>query len=119
MRSLFLKIFLSFWAAQALFMVLAILVVIALRPTREPGIENMGSRVITGAVNEFQNGGEQAARTYLDDLQRTQNVHAFVFDSSGREISGRMVFPWIDDMRRTGHVHHHSWLDRFLPERFY
>jgi hypothetical protein len=57
MRSLFLKIFLSFWAAQALFLVLAILVVIALRPTREPGIETLGSRVITEAVNAYQNGG--------------------------------------------------------------
>jgi two-component system sensor histidine kinase CpxA len=119
MRSLFLKIFLSFWGAQALFLVLAILVVIALRPTREPGIESMGSRVITQAVSEFQNGGEQAARAYLEDLQRTQNLRGFVFDSSGREIGGRMVFPWIDDMRRTGHIRHHSWLDRFLPERFY
>jgi two-component system sensor histidine kinase CpxA len=119
MRSLFLKIFLSFWAAQALFLVLAILVVIALRPTREPGIESMGSRVITETVSEFQNGGEQAARGYLEDLQRTQNLHGFVFDSSGREISGRMVFPWIDDMRRTGHIHRHNWVDRFLPERFY
>ena len=32
MKSLFLKIFLSFWAAQALFLVLAILVTIALQP---------------------------------------------------------------------------------------
>jgi two-component system sensor histidine kinase CpxA len=119
MRSLFLKIFLSFWAAQALFLVLAILVVIALRPTREPGIESMGSRVITEAVNEFQNGGEKAAREYLEDLQRTQNLHGFVFDSSGREISGRMIFPWIDDMRRIGHIRRHTWIDRFLPERFY
>jgi len=119
MRSLFLRIFLSFWAAQALFLVLAILVVIALRPTREPGLESLGSRVITEAVNAYQSGGERAAGEYLEDLQRTQNLRGFVFDSSGREISGRMVFPWIDDMRRTGHVHHHDWVDRFLPERFY
>jgi two-component system, OmpR family, sensor histidine kinase CpxA len=119
MRSLFLRIFLSFWAAQALFLVLAILVVIALRPTREPGLEGLGSRVITEAVSAYQSGGERAAGEYLEDLQRTQNLRGFVFDSSGREISGRMVFPWIDDMRRTGHVHHHDWVDRFLPERFY
>jgi len=119
MRSLFLKIFLSFWAAQALFLVLAILVVIALRPTREPGIESLGARVITEAVSSHQSGGERAASDYLEELQRTQNLHAFVFDPSGREISGRMVFPWIEDMRRVGHIRHHSWLDRFLPERFY
>jgi two-component system sensor histidine kinase CpxA len=119
MRSLFLKIFLSFWAAQALFLVLAILVVIALRPTREPGIEPLGSRVITEAVNAYQSGGEKAAGDYLEELPRSQNLRAFVFDSAGREISGRMVFPWIQDMRRTGHIRHHTWIDRFLPERFY
>jgi len=79
----------------------------------------MGSRVITEAVSEFQSGGERAAGQYLEDLQRTQNLRGFVFDSSGHEISGRMVFPWIEDMRRTGHVRRHSSLDRFLPERFY
>jgi len=34
MKSLFLKIFLSFWVAQALFLVLAILVMLAFRPQR-------------------------------------------------------------------------------------
>ena len=33
MKSLFLRIFLSFWIAQALFLVLAILVTLALRDT--------------------------------------------------------------------------------------
>src|SRR5436309_6186733 len=118
MRSLFLRIFLSFWAAQALFLVLAILVVIALRPTREPGIENLGARVISEAATQYQSGGEPAAARYLEDFNRTQNLRAFIFDPAGHEISGQMVFPWIEDMRRTGHVHHHSWPDRFLPERF-
>jgi len=119
MRSLFLKIFLSFWAAQALFLVLAILVVIALRPTREPGIESLGSRVISEAVAAYQSGGEKAAAAYLEDLPQSQNLRGFVFDSSGKEISGRMVFPWIQDMRKNGRVHHRDWTDRMLPERFY
>jgi two-component system sensor histidine kinase CpxA len=119
MRSLFLKIFLSFWAAQALFLVLAILVVIAMRPTREPGLESLGSRIINEAVAAYQSGGEKAASEYLEQLPETQHLRGFVFDSSGRELSGRMVFPWIQDMRRSGHVHHHSWMDSFLPERFY
>ena len=54
MRSLFLKIFLSFWAAQALFLVLAILVVIALRPTREPGIESIVARAATESVAAYR-----------------------------------------------------------------
>jgi two-component system, OmpR family, sensor histidine kinase CpxA len=119
MRSLFLKIFLSFWGAQALFLVLAILVTLAMRPTREPGIENLGTRVITEAVNAYQTGGERAAGEYLEEFRRTQRLHAYVFDAAGREISGRMVLPWIEDMRRTGRIRHHGWLDRFLPERFF
>jgi len=119
MRSLFLRIFLSFWAAQALFLVLAILVVLAFRPTREPGLENLSQRAVSGAVAAYNQGGEQAVGRFLDDFQRTQSARAFVFDPSGRELSGRMVFPWIEDMRRTGRIRHHGWLDRFLPDRLF
>lgn len=119
MRSLFLKIFVSFWAAQALFLVLAIVVTLAMRPTREPRFENLGTKIVTEAVSAYQMRGEQGAHDYLDGVMRTQNLRAFVFDSSGREISGRMVFPWIEDMRRSGQIHRHGWFDRFLPERFF
>lgn len=117
MKSLFLRIFLSFWAAQALFLVLAILVTIAMRPARH-GIENMGPQALAEVVNAYRNGGEKGARSYLDELQRTQHVRAFVFDSTGRELSGRMAPPWVEDMRSGGPLHHHGWLDRFLPDRF-
>ena len=51
MRSLFLKIFLSFWIAQALFLVLAILVTVALRPAREiSAVEASQSRFLSEAV---------------------------------------------------------------------
>ncbi len=117
MRSLFLRIFLSFWAAQALFLVLAILVTIALRPPRR-SIENMEPQALAEAINAYQTGGERAAFDYLENFQRTQHVRAFVFDDSGRELSGRMPPPWIEDMLRTGKPHFHGWLDRLLPGRF-
>ncbi len=53
MKSLFLKIFLSFWAALALSLVLAIVVTIALRPTRH-GIENQAPQTLAEAVNAYQ-----------------------------------------------------------------
>ncbi len=115
MRSLFLKIFLSFWAAQALFLVLAILVILATRPTREPGVEL--AKALTEAVNAYRSGGEHAAGEYLEDLQHTQHVRAYVYDQSGREITGRLAPPWIEDMRRTGQPHHRGWMDRLMPER--
>ncbi len=54
MRSLFLKIFLSFWGAQALFIVLAILVTIAMRPAREiSSIEASAAKVLNEAVERL------------------------------------------------------------------
>ncbi len=43
MKSLFLKIFFSFWLAIALFVVLAILVVMVFRPQRNPTWESLRS----------------------------------------------------------------------------
>src|SRR6266853_293878 len=126
MRSLFLRIFLSFWAAQALFLVLAILVTIAMRPARH-GIESQGPQILAEAVNAYQSGGERGAHDYLEELLHTQHVRAFVFDPSGHELSGRTVPPWIEDTRQGvpphggaphgGLPHHHGWIDSLLPDR--
>jgi len=121
MKSLFLKIFLSFWAAQALFLVLAILVTIALRPARH-GIESQGPQILAEVVNAYQSGGERAAHDYVEELWRTQHVRAFVFDPAGHELSGRQAPLWIEDARqggppRGGLPHHHGWMDKLLPDR--
>jgi len=121
MKSLFLKIFLSFWAAQALFLVLAILVTIALRPARH-GIESQGPQILAEVVNAYQSGGERGAHDYLEELWHTQHVRAFVFDPSGHELAGRPVPPWIEDVRqgappRGGSLHRRSWMDNLLPDR--
>lgn len=125
MKSLFLKIFLTFWAAQALFVVLAILVTIALSPARH-GIESEGPQILAEVVNAYQSGGERAAHEYVEQLWRTQHVWALVFDPDGREISGRPG-PRMDDFRpggpppdsplRGGPPHHQGWLDKLLPSR--
>jgi two-component system sensor histidine kinase CpxA len=117
MKSLFLKIFLSFWVAQALFLVLAILVTVAMRPARDPNAETRRTRILTEAVNAYTVGGEHAAGQYLEDLQVSQQLHAFVFDQSGHEISARPAPPWVDEMQRTGRHHFRSWMDHLLPER--
>src|SRR5271157_4206068 len=121
MKSLFLKIFLSFWAAQALFLVLAILVTIALRPARH-GIESQGPQILEEVVNAYQSGGERGAHDYLEELWHTQHVRAFVFDPSGHELSGRKVPSWIEDLRqggaaRGGPLYHRGWMDNLLPDR--
>jgi two-component system sensor histidine kinase CpxA len=123
-KSLFLKIFLSFWAAQVLFVVLAILATIALSPARH-GIESESPQILAEIVNAYQSGGEHAAHEYVEDLWHTQHVWASVFDPSGHEITGRR--PRIEDLRpggppsdspmRGGPPRHRGWLDYLLPDR--
>jgi two-component system, OmpR family, sensor histidine kinase CpxA len=115
MRSLFLKIFLSFWAAVVLFLLLAFIVIHATTPAREPGVEL--AKALTEAVNAYRSGTEHAAGEYLENLQHAQHIRAYVFDGSGREITGRLAPPWIEDMRRTGQHRRHSWMESMMAPR--
>ena len=112
MRSLFVRIFVSFWAALSLFLVLAILATLALNPARR-GIESREPEVLAEAVNAYQIGGERGVRAYLDQVWHTDHLHAFVFDATGKELSGQRVPPWIEDTRR-GVDPHQGWLDEIL-----
>ncbi|HTR65867.1 MAG TPA: ATP-binding protein [Terriglobales bacterium] len=103
MRSLFLKIFLSFWLAQALFLVLAVLVTLGVRLQRENATwEALQAKVANEAVRAYERGGEAEARQYLDNLQESQQVRAFLFSAQGQEISGGRPPEWIRDVER-GH----------------
>lgn len=93
MKSLFLKIFLSFWVAQALFIVLAILVTLALRP-RSSTWEALRNTALNDAVNALEEGGPRQLRQYLDNLEATQHVRAFLFNEQGEEISRRGAPDW-------------------------
>ena len=61
MKSLFLKIFLSFWLAQALFLVLAILVTLAFRP-RTSSWEALLATALNDSVSAYEQGGKTALR---------------------------------------------------------
>ncbi len=115
MKSLFLRIFLSFWAALVLFIVLSILVAIALNPAR--GIESQEPEILAEAVNTYQSGGERAVHEYLEAFWRKEHVRAFVFDPSGKELSGHQhIPPWIE-MARQNATFHRGWLENLLPAR--
>jgi len=121
MKSLFLKIFLSLWAALALSMVLAILVTIALRPPRH-AMESQAPQILAEVVNAYQTGGEHGAHDYLEELWHTQHVRAFAFDPTGHELSGRHVPSWVEDVReggslRGGGPRHRGWTDNLMPDR--
>jgi two-component system, OmpR family, sensor histidine kinase CpxA len=94
MRSLFLKIFLSYWAAQALFVVLAILVTSAIHPQDSPRFEYFRTTMAEQAAQAFDRGGEAELRKYMEVFERSLHTHAFLFDTSGRELSGRSAPDW-------------------------
>jgi signal transduction histidine kinase len=93
MKSLFLKIFLSFWVAQALFVVLAILVTLAFRP-RNSTWEALRSAVLNDSVAAYEEGGATQLRQYFENLDSTQHVRAFLFDEHGEEVSHRAAPEW-------------------------
>src|ERR1700723_4574404 len=101
MKSLFLRIFLSFWMAQALFVVLAILVTLAFRP-RGSSWEPLRTTSLNEAVSIYEAGGPQQVREYLDGVVATQHVPAFRFNEEGEEVSHRGAPDWAVRMLNSG-----------------
>jgi two-component system, OmpR family, sensor histidine kinase CpxA len=101
MRSLFLKIFVSYWLAQALFLVLGILVIFAFRQRGEfSEWQAQQSTASQRAADVFEKDGPSEVRRYLEDLRESQHVRAYLFDEQGREVSGRAVPRWADSLSR-------------------
>jgi two-component system, OmpR family, sensor histidine kinase CpxA len=101
MKSLFLRIFLSFWMAQALFVVLAILVTLAFRP-RSSTWEALRTTALNEAVNTYEEGGPLKLRAYIENLESTQHVRAYLFDEQGNEVSQRAAPEWAMRMASGG-----------------
>src|SRR5579871_439579 len=93
MKSLFLRIFISFWVAQALFFMLAILVTLAFRP-RTSTWEALRTTVLNDAVSAYEEGGSAKVRDYLDTVDATQHVRAYLFDEHQEEVSRRGAPDW-------------------------
>jgi len=93
MKSLFLRIFLSFWIAQALFVVLAIVVTVAFRP-RLSTWEGLRTTVMNDAVAAYEEGSEAQLKQYMENLESTQHVRAYLFDEQGIELSHRAAPDW-------------------------
>jgi len=118
MRSLFLKIFLSFWLAQALFVVLAIAFAFWLRPFRETAAwDALENKVLKESLETYQANGPEAVGRYLSDLQASQHVRAFLFDEEGKEISGGRPPDFIQNFQH-GRPTPSSGFLRIAPERF-
>jgi two-component system sensor histidine kinase CpxA len=94
---LFAKIFLSFWLAQALFLALAILVTVAMRPERKlSAIEALQPRFLEEAVDAYSKGGAGRLEEYLRFLRDSQHIHSMLFDEHGPVVS-HPVRPWFTE----------------------
>ena len=119
MRSLFVKIFVSYWIAQALFFVLAILVASALRPTHEiSDLQADQPKLLTEVVQAYQTGGEQAARRYLRSLHESRHVRLFIFDEQGKDLLGRQPPEWMQRAQSGSMSTADTFWGRFRPEQF-
>jgi two-component system sensor histidine kinase CpxA len=98
MRSLFLRIFLSFWLALAMFLVLAILATAAMRPTRQiSALEALQPKFLGEAVDAYRSGGSSQLRDYLHTLHETQHIRAVLYDERGNLV-GHPVPPWFNEV---------------------
>jgi two-component system sensor histidine kinase CpxA len=94
---LFAKIFLSFWVALALSMVLAILATVAMRPARQiSAVEALQPKFLNEAISVYRTGGADKLRDYLRTLGDTQHIHSVLFDDHG-PLTGR-ARPWFSEV---------------------
>jgi len=101
MKSLFLRIFLSFWMALALFVVLATLVTLIFRP-RSSTWEGLMTTALNDSVYNYERDGDRGLRDYLDNLERTQHVRGFLFNENMEDVSHRGAPDWAMRVARGG-----------------
>lgn len=101
MRSLFTKIFLSFWLACALFFMVAITATWIVRQQGEAGLDAAESKILSDAVEIYERSGTEAVHTDLEQIRNTQHIRAFLFNEKDEEISDHHPPDWVRDARRS------------------
>ncbi len=92
-QSLFLKIFLWFWATVVATGIALIATWIVLQPKNVPSQSqtNLADTAWvsgTSAVNEFEQHGASAASAYIGQLSQKAHMKSCLFDASGNVIAG-------------------------------
>lgn len=119
MRSLFVKIFLSYWMATALFFVLAILTAFTMRPSGEiSNLQAQQSKFLSDALQAYQSGGKEAARQYLRSIHDARHVRFWIFDAQGKELMGHTAEPWTERARRGKMSSADTFWGRLRPVQF-
>jgi len=119
MRSLFLKIFLSFWLTLALFVALAMVAAIAFRPqTETPHWEYLRTNTARQLVHAYETAGAGGLNKSLSEIDRGLRIRAFLFDEHGDELSGRAVPEWAMQLSQGREVKPGGFWQRFSPRRY-
>ena len=119
MRSLFLKIFLSYWVAHTLFLVLAILITVAMRERGESATwDAQQANVLTKAVQAYEQGGEAEVRRYLDEVRESQHVRAYLLGERGQSMSGRDLPRWAESLGKGVNPPARDFWQRLMPSPF-
>ncbi|HEX8814561.1 MAG TPA: ATP-binding protein [Terriglobales bacterium] len=119
MKSLFVRIFLSFWIAGALIVVLAILVTITSRtPADVTAIEAQQSKILMEAVAAHNEGGEQGLWKYLRSVHESRGVRLYLFDAQNHDLLGRHLPPPVMDAAIGNRHPADTLLGRFSPMPF-
>jgi two-component system sensor histidine kinase CpxA len=119
MKSLFLKIFLSFWLAQALIVALVVLATVVFRPqTESPFWEYIKSNTADQLVQAYESGGPKVLDAKIDQMGTTLRLKAYLFDDQGKELAGRAAPPWAQRLSQGLDPQGGSWLNRFSARRF-
>ena len=119
MRSLFLKIFLSFWLTLALFVALAMVAAIAFRPqTETPHWEYLRTNTARQLVHAYETAGAGGLNRSLSEIDRGLRIRAFLFDEHGQELSGRAVPQWATQLSQGREVKSGGFWQRFSPRRY-
>jgi|HubBroStandDraft_6_1064221.scaffolds.fasta_scaffold07161_6 two-component system sensor histidine kinase CpxA len=119
MKSLFLKIFLSFWLAQALIVALVVLATVVFRPqTESPFWDYIKTSTTDQLVQAYETGGAPVLTARIDQLGNSLRLKAYLFDDQGRELTGRPAPGWASRLSRGLDPQDVGFLHRFSPRRF-
>jgi two-component system sensor histidine kinase CpxA len=119
MKSLFLKIFLSFWLAQALIVALVVLATVVFRPqTESPFWDYIKTNTADQLVQAYESGGPKVLDAKIDQLGTTLRLKAYLFDDQGKELAGRQAPAWAERLSHRLNPQGGGVFHRFSPRRF-
>ena len=119
MKSLFLKIFLSYWMAQALFLALAILITVALRERGESAVwDAQQATVLHKAVQTYEQSGPAEVRRYLEEVRDSLHTRAYLLDDQGKDVAGRELPRWAESLGKGVEPPRRDFWQRLTPSPF-